>query len=156
MMGRRADIDLTGQTFFELFVKGPSNIRIRNRPTWDCVCSCGQECNYTTAELKSGKRKSCGHLRGQSRTLDLTGMVFTDLTVLYKVPNKRASEGKYGKTFWHCKCICGIECDCQTSDLTSGKRKDCGHSHNAYMHEKRTKDINGEQCVVPNVCYVEI
>ena len=146
-MGRRADIDLTNQYFNELFVVGPSNIRKHNKPTWDCVCLCGKTCNYTTSELKSGRAKSCGHLRGKSRMLDLTGEIFSDLTVLYKVPNKGnaiSSNGNLvGRTYWHCMCTCGKECDVQTSDLTSGNRKDCGHSHNAFMHEKRTKDISG-------------
>ena len=148
MMGRRANINLTGKQFYELFVKGPSDIRIRNHPTWDCICSCGKTCNYTTNELLSGKRKSCGHLVGQSRTLDLTGRTFFDLTVLYKVKNKGSERSKsgniVGKTFWHCKCSCGVECDVQTTDLTSGRRKDCGHSHTAYLHETRTKNIVGE------------
>lgn len=148
MMGRRADIDLTGQSFYELYVKGPSNIRVRNRPTWDCVCTCGKECNYTTYELKSGKRKSCGHLMGKSKALDLTGQTFNDLTVLYRVSNKgnsKAPNGNVvGRTYWRCICVCGKECDVQTSDLTSNKRKDCGHSHDAYMHEIRTQDVSGK------------
>ncbi len=148
MIGRRKDIDLTGKTFFELFVNGPSEKRKRNNPTWDCTCSCGNNCNYTTYELTSGRAKSCGHLRGKSKCLDLTGMVFSDLTVKYKVGNKGTGKSPggnvVGKSFWHCLCVCGVECDVQTSDLTSGKRKDCGHSHRAYLHEKRTKDIIGE------------
>ena len=147
MKGRRSDIDLTGQQFYELFVKGEGP-RIKNKPTWDCECSCGVECFCYTFELKSGKKKSCGHLRGRSKALDLTGQVFNDLTVQYRVPNKgtgKSNSGNVvGKSFWHCLCVCGVECDVQTSDLTSGKRKDCGHSHNAYMHQSRTKDISGE------------
>ena len=148
MKGRKKDIDLTRETFYELFVNGPSDIRINNKPAWNCTCSCGNECNYTTYDLKSGKRKSCGHLRGKSRTLDLIGQTFHDLTVLYKVPNKGNSKSPkgnvVGRTYWHCLCSCGIECDAQTTDLTSGKRKDCGHSHKAYMHQTRTKNIVGE------------
>lgn len=148
MQGRKKDIDLSGQTFYELFVVGASAQRKGRRPAWDCRCSCGKECLYTTNELTSGRAKSCGHLRGKVRALDLTGMTFQDLTVLYKTFNKgtgKSSNGNIvGKTFWHCICTCGKECDVQTSDLTSGKRKDCGHSHDAYMHQIRTKDITGE------------
>lgn len=147
MQGRRSDIDLTGKQFYELFVKGEGP-RINNKPTWDCICSCGKECYYLTNDLKSGRRKSCGHLIGHNKALDLTGKVFYDLTVQYRVPNKgtgKSPKGNIvGKTFWHCLCSCGIECDIQTSDLTSGKRKDCGHSHRSYLHQKRTKDISGE------------
>lgn len=94
--------------------------------------------------------------------MDLAGKQFYDLTVQYKVSNKgtgKSTNGNIvGKTFWHCLCVCGKECDVQTSDLTCGKRKDCGHSHNAYMHETRTKDITGEiyghlqvECMLPSV-----
>ena len=143
MKGRKTDIDFTGQTINELFVIGASEQRKGRCPAWDCKCSCGKICLFTTYELRSGRAKSCGHLRGQSRTLNLTGKKFFDLTVLYKVPNKRVRPGKYGKTYWHCLCTCGEECDVQTSDLTMGKRKDCGHSHDEYMHQIRTKDIVG-------------
>jgi len=136
MQGRKKEYDLEGKTFGELFVKGEGP-RINNKPTWQCLCSCGKECTATTRDLVSGKKKSCGHLRGHSRELDLTGKVFNDLTVLYKIPNK------HGKTYWKCLCSCGEECDCQTSDITSGKRKDCGHSHSEYMHTARTIDIVG-------------
>lgn len=147
MQGRRSDIDLTGQQFYELFVKGEGP-RINNKPSWECICSCGKTCYYSTYELQSGKRKSCGHLRGLARKLDLTGKVFNDLTVLYEVPNKGTGKGSsgniVGKTFWHCLCVCGEECDVQTSELTAGKRKDCGHKHKAYMHQSRTKDLTGQ------------
>lgn len=142
MQGRRKDIDLIGKTYGELFVKGEGP-RVNNKPTWLCLCSCGKECTATTRDLLSGKKKSCGHLRGHSTELDLTGQTFDDLTVLYKLPNKNVGPNKYGKTQWRCLCVCGKECDCQTSDLTSGKRKDCGHAHDEYMHTSRTKNIVG-------------
>ena len=147
MQGRRADIDLTGKQFYELFVKGEGP-RINNKPTWNCLCSCGKECNCLTNDLISGKKKSCGHLRGKSRTLDLTGRTFFDLIVQYKLPNKgngKSLNGNIvGKTFWRCLCSCGSECDVQTSDLTSGIRKDCGHSRQKFLHQIRTIDISGE------------
>ena len=148
MMGRRANLDLTGQQFHELFVKGSSDIRVRNSPTWECICTCGETCFCLTNDLLSGKKKSCGHLRGRTTALDLTGQTFFDLTVLYKAPNKGMNKSPsgniVGRTYWHCICTCGEECDVQTSDLTSGKRKDCGHAHDAYLHETRTKDITDE------------
>jgi len=139
---RRKNIDLTGQTFGKLYVKGEGP-RVKNKPTWSCLCLCGIECTATTHELLSSRKKSCGHLRGHSRDLDLTGQVFYDLTVLYKLPNKITKPETYGKSMWRCLCICGKECDIQTNDLTSGRRKDCGHSHDAYMHKPRTIDITG-------------
>lgn len=144
MQGRRKDIELIGKQFYELTVisEGP---RIKNKPTWNCQCSCGKQCNVTTYYLLSGRKKSCGHLRGQSRTLDLTGQVFNDLTILYRISNRMPASGKYGKTFWRCVCSCGKECNVQTSDLTMGLRKDCGHSHREYLHKQRTRDLVGNQ-----------
>ena len=138
MQGRRSDKDLTGRTFGELTVieNGP---RIKNKPTWRCKCSCGKECFSITNDLLSGKKKSCGHLRGHSKELNLTNQVFSELTVLRKVANKR------NKTYWRCVCSCGKECDVQTSDLTMGNRKDCGHSHEQYMHQTRTSNIVGKR-----------
>ena len=143
MQGRRKDINLIGQTFSELTVIGEGE-RIKNKPTWKCICSCGSICYATTYELKSNVRKSCGHLRGKSRLLDLSGKQFNDLTVLYQVENKKFTDYyKTGRTYWRCRCSCGKECDVQTSDITRGKRKDCGHSHDEYLHTKRTIDISG-------------
>lgn len=137
MKGRRSDIDLTGKKINELFVRGEGP-RIKNKPTWECECSCGKICYKLTNEIISGNVKSCGHLRGRNSSLDLTGRQFNDLTALYYAFTK----GK--KRYWHCKCSCGEECDVVTSELTCGIRKDCGHTHNAYLHEKRTKSIVGE------------
>ena len=146
MQGRRNTIDLTNQQFGELFVIG-EGARKNNRPAWLCKCSCGKECLHTTNELLSGRHKSCGHLRGKQRALDLTGQQFNSLTVLYKVENKGNGKAKsgniVGRTYWHCLCSCGTECDVQTNDLRTGKRKDCGHSHREYLHTERTIDITG-------------
>ena len=146
MRGRKSDINFIGKQFNELFVEneGP---RINNKPTWKCVCSYGKECYCLTNELLSGKRKSCGHLRGKTKVLDLTGKTFYELTVLNKIANKgsgKSANGNIvGKTFWRCLCSCGKECDIQTSELTSGIRKDCGHSHQAFLKQPRTKNIVG-------------
>lgn len=82
MKGRRSDIDLTGNKVNELFVRGEGP-RIKNKPTWECECSCGKICYRLTNDLVSGKVKSCGHLRGRNSSLDLTGRQFNDLTALY-------------------------------------------------------------------------
>lgn len=54
------------------------------------------------------------------KALDLTGQKFGKLTVISK------SASKNGKTYWLCKCECGVEKEVQTSHLRSGAIKSCG------------------------------
>lgn len=54
------------------------------------------------------------------KALDLTGQKFGKLTVLSKSPSRN------GKTYWLCKCECGIEKEVQTSHLRSGSIQSCG------------------------------
>ena len=54
-----------------------------------------------------------------SRLIDLTGMKFGRLTVLYRV-------GETGEAKWHCICDCGKEIDVCGHFLRSGEQKSCG------------------------------
>ena len=54
------------------------------------------------------------------KALDLKGKKFGLLTVIEK------AESKNGKTYWKCKCECGVEKEIQTGHLTSGAIKSCG------------------------------
>ena len=53
--------------------------------------------------------------------IDLTGQVFSRLTVI-----SRAENNKDGNVQWNCLCICGNETKALTGDLKSGKTKSCG------------------------------
>jgi hypothetical protein len=52
---------------------------------------------------------------------DLTGQVFTRLTVL-----SRASSTPQGKAMWRCRCECGAEVVTRAELLRRGKTKSCG------------------------------
>lgn len=51
--------NLIGQRFTKLVVIGKANNR-GNRCYWLCKCDCGKEVEVTTANLRSGKTRSCG------------------------------------------------------------------------------------------------
>ena len=53
--------------------------------------------------------------------IDLTGQVFGEWTVI-----ERATGHPRGKTYWKCRCSCGIERDVQGYSLRTGKSQSCG------------------------------
>jgi hypothetical protein len=55
-----------------------------------------------------------------STMIDLTGEVFTRLTVIGR------SHRKGRRIYWHCKCECGAEKHVEASELRGGGTKSCG------------------------------
>ena len=53
-------IDITGQKFGKLTVLGVHHLGKRNTRYWLCKCECGKETVQISANLKSGRIKSCG------------------------------------------------------------------------------------------------
>lgn len=53
-------IDLTGQRFAELTVEKLADIKLKNRPAWQCLCDCGQRKIVRGDSLKNGEVKCCG------------------------------------------------------------------------------------------------
>lgn len=57
-------VDLTGQKFNKLTVKGLSRSRSRSGTRlWNCLCDCGTKVRVRTASLNNGNTKSCGCLK---------------------------------------------------------------------------------------------
>ena len=55
-------IDLTDQKYGRL--KVINRVGFQNgRTIWNCICDCGNECNVSSHDLKSGNKKSCGCLQ---------------------------------------------------------------------------------------------
>jgi hypothetical protein len=80
-----------------------------------------------------------------SKAIDLTGMRFGRLTVLYR-NDLLTRNGKHGHVYyWHCKCDCGNEKDILKASLTSGNTKSCGCLHNELLSQARLKDITGQR-----------
>jgi hypothetical protein len=61
-MGKRARnfIDLTGQTFGKLFVKGYAYTNKYRKPVFECRCECGSTSWPTGPRLRRGATTSCG------------------------------------------------------------------------------------------------
>jgi hypothetical protein len=57
---------------------------------------------------------------------DLTGRVFSHLTVIRLEGRKCVSTGKYPKLLWRCRCSCGKEIVTIKYPLIAGKTKSCG------------------------------
>lgn len=115
--------DLTGQQFERLTVVSKQETNLRGETVWNCMCSCGKSVLVKTAYLKGKHTRSCGCLRTGGKPIkDLTGRIFTDLTVIEKSINKVPEGG----ILWVCKCICGSICEKSTGALIAQKVKSCG------------------------------
>lgn len=117
--------NLTGQRFGRLVALEPTNQKEDRYIIWKCKCDCGKVCLVSTKRLCRGTITNCGceakqSKRNGSKAADLTGMVFGNLTALYRVENKN------NRTRWHCRCSCGNEIDVTTHDLRTGHVKSCG------------------------------
>ena len=138
--------DLTGRTFGELLVLY-RNIELQkqkgaNTCYWHCKCSCGKETDVSTAPLKRGHTKSCGHLAKltQVKPLDIKpGDIFGRLTVI-----KRVYQPKSRNSLWECKCSCGSTSIVTGHCLKSGMTKSCGCLQ-IENRSNRAKDITGQR-----------
>ena len=123
-------IDLVGQRFNQLLVLRETSMRSSSGSIiWECKCDCGNITYVDGRHLRSGHTKSCGCLSkqlnsnfGNKNSYDLTNKTFGELLVLYPTTVR-----KFNNIVWHCKCSCGKECDVDTTSLTSGNTKSCGH-----------------------------
>lgn len=115
--------NLTNQHFGKLTVLYLTNKKDNSgHKIWHCKCECGNECDISYDNLKSGNTKSCGCLKSESK-IDLTNQKFGKLTALYPTDIKF---GKDKSVVWHCLCDCGNECDVKSTNLRNGDTKSCG------------------------------
>lgn len=117
-MPKKAE-DLTGKNFGELIVREKAG-SISRQAYWYCDCRCGNLSLVSSQNLKNGKSSSCGWCQRD----DLTGKVFSRLTVLEEAGTM--GEGRTKARYWYCECKCGTWTLTQTSALTTGKTKSCG------------------------------
>ncbi len=108
-------VDLTDKQFGEWTVLG-----YIGKKQWECRCSCGTVKVIKGSELKSGRSKSCGHIRNSLG--DLTGKQFGEWFVISKSDKSR----------YECRCSCGKIGSVSATDLVSGKSKSCGHTRVKY------------------------
>ena len=95
---------------------------------WLCQCDCGNTCEVSGNNLRTGHTKSCGCLKQikcaeigkQQNTVNETGKIYGKLTVLSmeKIDNHCA--------FWKCRCECGNEIIVSGNHLRMGHTTSCG------------------------------
>lgn len=125
--------DLTNQKFNLLTVIKESNQRTANGSVlWECQCDCGNITYASSADLKSGHKKSCGCFQrkqaqklGHNNLIDLTGQRFGNLIVLNKEKSEKMPNGST-KIYWKCLCDCGNQCIVLGQSLKNGNTQSCG------------------------------
>lgn len=144
-------VDLTGQTFYDLYVEKEAEPQQRkdgrfNR-MWQCRCICGEKVILPTNSLTSGNSKSCGCRRSRKpinpRKRDLVGQTFYDLTVDSKANDIIRPNGQH-KTAWNCTCVCGEKVVVIQNALVSGTIKSCGCRNLRALHN-RLEDLTGKR-----------
>ena len=100
----------------------------RNERKWLCRCDCGTERYVLERSLLYGRSGSCGCATIENsiktNSYELTGQKYGNLTVLYKEQDH--PKDSRGGVWWHCKCVCGKECDVLASILVAGRKTHCG------------------------------
>lgn len=83
--------------------------------------------------------------------LDLTGEVFTRLTVIERAEDYVSPKGQH-MVCWNCRCECGNKITATSNTLTTGRTKSCG----CYIKEiGRHKDLTGRRFGSLVVLYME-
>ena len=77
------------------------------------------------------------------RYKDLRGKTFGRLTVLEKAEDRITQKG-YKRIMWHCRCVCGNECDVASDALSGGKTSSCGCLINQDKKKYNTYDLSGD------------
>ena len=130
VVSKRLLEDLIGQKFGRLTVielfKHPTD---NKRTYWKCKCECGKEPIVRAGSLKAGNTKSCGCLKRELTSKNLSykleGKRFGRLIVLKRNGVIVGSDGtKYSA--WLCKCDCGTVKTIKGADLVQGKVQSCG------------------------------
>jgi len=88
---------------------------------WLCRCDCGFEKEVLKNNLVQGRSRSCGC---NAPYKDLTGKVFTRLTVIEKAPSQVTNKERH--TMWKVRCQCGTEKIVSGKNLQSHHTKSCG------------------------------
>lgn len=95
----------------------------RHKPTWKCLCDCGNICFVTSDNLKRGYTPSCGCITKENRRKelnDLTGKQFGHLKVIKYIGTIN------GNSKYWVRCDCGKEYEIYSSNLIQGCTTSCG------------------------------
>lgn len=118
--------DLTNKTFGYWDVLYRVEGKTGHGSIWHCRCKkCGTEKDIPYSNLVEGKSKSCGCLRKEILSDDLTNQRFGSLIAkepLYDYPKQCSEES----TYWRCDCDCGNSFITTAHRLKSGNTQSCG------------------------------
>jgi len=127
-------LDLINKRYGHLLVVKEIGRR-KNSPLWECICDCGEICQYTTKELQNQHRIMCDKCKG----IDITNKRFGKLTALYAT-----DERKNGSVVWKCLCDCGNYMHVRLDQLKGGKVQSCGCSRKE-VGERMTINLIGQR-----------
>jgi 5-methylcytosine-specific restriction endonuclease McrA len=133
--------DLTSQRFGRLTAIRPTDKRTRRYVIWKLKCDCGNITYVDIRNLNGGNTRSCGCLKKEVSSKDLTGQKFGKLTVVGPT-DKRTNKGNI---VWECVCDCGNITYVKTPDLNRGETRSCGclrigENHPNYNHNKTDEE----------------
>ena len=131
-----AKINLLNQTFGQLTVIEETEKRKNKSVVWKCKCSCGNEQEFSTKELRNDgiiMCQSCGNKREPKTNLieDIIGKTFNHLTVINKTDRRQS-----GKILYECECDCENITDVRTDYLRSLHSTSCGCEKDIYFNNK--------------------
>jgi len=108
MPARRVDIS-AGEPFTDLIAVKPVGKNRYGSYLWECLCACGKTVVYTSSQLRTGSRKSCGCRR---RLVINVGDRYTRLVVTALVGRDAKRQ-----QIVECLCDCGISVNVTASNL---------------------------------------
>jgi hypothetical protein len=114
-------INLVGKVFGNLTVLGLSEKRLRNVPSWECKCLCGNLKISAGPDLRTGAVTSCGCLQHKGSPKDIEGKRFGNLVAV-----SREGVSGNGDYRWLCKCDCGENFHPTIGQLNDGRATSCG------------------------------
>jgi hypothetical protein len=120
VMGRF--LDLTGHVFGRLTILERAKNISSGRTRWVAKCECGKQVVVTRNDLRAGDTNSCGCLKKELATNDLTNQRFGKLIAI----EQAVKRGKSSSQFWLCKCDCGNEHIASSQHLRENQVKSCG------------------------------
>lgn len=107
---------------------------------WHCKCDCGNECDIRITCLLNGETQSCGCLRRELKSNNLTGQQFGHLTAIKQLDKHDSANYLY----WLCQCDCGNTCEVSSHSLISGNTKTCGLCNRTSLQNELISNILSE------------
>ena len=115
--------NLTGKRFGKLTaVRKVTELWDTEGKMWECICDCGETSYVRSYSLISGKTRSCGCLRRESKMRNLTDRKFGRLTAICPTEERDSK----GSVMWECRCDCGNTTVVSSTVLLMGGTKSCG------------------------------